>query len=117
MQDQQPSTREQMIEKALGPLMKEQSGGLCVPGVRCFTCDCGGSVEGYARSHVEIVLDAVLPQVSTLDQLRALPAVAVVVTPGGAARTVMQLLQALDMGLSWPTNHFPLAVVWTPPIT
>lgn len=75
------------------------------------------SITDVAR----VVLDAILPQVTTVEELEALPEGALLANPGGVFswRARLKLLRGVSDWLDYePADVFkvegPLTVVWTP---
>ena len=95
--------------------------------------ECGGeyaewdalreSVRRDYRSEAADVVDALLPQVTTVEELEALPSHTVIVTPEGGPLEKMQT-KWLHMGALWASTaaevvecsreRGPLTVVWKP---
>jgi hypothetical protein len=116
-QDQQ--TREQMVEKAARA--SHQYGFDC-GGVYADWDDLSGTVQQQYRADAAAVLDAVLPQVSTVEELEALPAGAKVLDTAGDVYWKLSTgrfrdLRGNDDGAEHVTFFAPLTVVWTPPTT
>ena len=78
-------------------------------------CTIGCTVESHTREGARAVLDAVLPVVTTVDELRVLPSVAVLVSEKGATHRAMNLVTMDERGIS--LVGFPYTVVWQPEVT
>jgi hypothetical protein len=127
MQDQQTNTREQMVEKVARVIAElepgedwpsnDALGGHWALGTR------DDEFRHAALDQARSILDAVLPQVSTVDELEALPESAVIVDQIGVL-----WWRGHDSQHWWGMTHKgwshadllqrgSLTVVWTPPTT
>lgn len=72
----------------------------------------------YARAEAEAVLDAILPQVTTVAERAALPVGAVVRSTAGTIAARFDAERGVVFGMSqpfsWATLQLPLTVLWQP---
>lgn len=99
--------REQMVEKAARAMLADD----IAAGYASDGWD-EGADRNWLLGNARAVLDAVLPQVSTVAELEALhlPAQSVLVDTGGMA-LIAELVEEFDF------RHGPLTVVWQPEVT
>ena len=101
------STREQLLEKAA----VAWHDSTCPEGDECRSRDLHSRSNAIIIGFLGNVLDAVLPQITTVAELEALPDRTLLVAADGFC---LRWFDFMTSGLNLLADHGPLTVIWQP---